>query len=49
MADFVANYMMYWRLRSVSCPGHFKQPEIDRRIRAWIEMSIWWEKIEEKH
>ena len=44
-ARFAADYLMYWRLRRLSCPGHFKEYEVERRIKAWVEMSAWWHRI----
>ena len=47
-ANFATDYLLYWKVRLLSCPEHFKQSEIDRRMRAWVEMSVWWDAVKGK-
>lgn len=46
-ANFATDYLLYWKVHSLSCPEHFKQSEIDRRMAAWVEMSVWWRRLNE--
>ena len=45
---FTTDYLLYWKIRSLSCPEHFKQLEIDRRMAAWVEMALWWDALQGK-
>ena len=44
-ANFATDYLLYWSARRLSCPGHFRQSEIDRRMAAWVEMMLWWGRL----
>ena len=42
-ANFATDYLLCWKVRSLSCPEHCSEPEMKRRMAAWIEMALWWD------
>ena len=47
-AKFATDYLLHWKIRSLSCPEHCKELEMKRRMAAWVEMALWWESLQGK-